>query len=300
MGHGHGDHDAPHHHGFDSAEMVAFAELEGEVLIGFVETAGSVLAEICRLHDVQVRRVVDLGCGPGVGTCALAQRFSSADVLAVDGSAAMLERAAERAERLGLGDRIATRRVDLPDGLDAVGRADIVWASMVIHHVGDEAAALRRISALLESGGLLAIVERAGPVRVLPDDVDLGRPGLWQRLDAAWDSWFAEMRAELPDSTPSAGGYAALLEQAGFEVLADDVLPLAVDPPLDASARRFAQRQLQSARVQLGSHASEGDVEALDVLIDDAAADGIMRRDDVQLRTTRQLVVARVASPGSS
>ena len=251
MGHGHADHDASHDHGFDSAEMVAFAELEGEVLIGFVEMAGSVLAEICRLHDVQVRRVVDLGCGPGVGTCGLAQRFSSADVLAVDGSAAMLERAAERAERLGLGDRIATRRVDLPDGLDALGRADIVWASMVIHHVGDEAAALRRISALLEPGGLLAIVERAGPVRVLPDDVDLGRPGLWQRLDAAWDSWFAEMRAELPDSTASAGGYSALLEQAGFEVLADDVLAVRRRP-----AARCARSSVRPASAAVGAGAA--------------------------------------------
>ncbi len=59
---------------------------------------------------VQVRRVIDLGCGPGVGTALLAQAFPSASVLAVDGARAMLDRAEDRATRLGLADRVETRR----------------------------------------------------------------------------------------------------------------------------------------------------------------------------------------------
>ncbi len=188
-----------------------------------------------------------------------------------------------------------TRLVELPDGLGTLGRADIIWASMALHHVGDETAALRQIRQLVEPGGLLAVVERADPMRVLPDDVDLGRPGIWQRLDAAWSEWFTEMRADLPGATTS-DDYPVMLERAGFELVADDVLTLVLDPPLDARAGRLAQQHLQRAQTHLAGHADAADLEALEMLTDESAGDGIMRRDDVLLHATRHLYVARAAS----
>lgn len=288
--HRHREHTTHHH--FDSPQMAAFAELEGEVLVGMTTDATSVLAGLCERHGVEVRRVLDVGSGPGVGTCFLADRFGSASVVAVDGSATMLEHVTARAERLGLARRIETRLVDLAASLGTVGRADVVWASMVLHHVGDEAAALRRIRGLVEPGGLLALVEQAGPMRVLPEDADLGRRGLWERLDAAWAAWFTDMRADLPGATTSPE-YPAMLEDAGFDLVADEVLTLVLDAPLDARARRFAHQQLQGTRSQLGRHADADDLEALDVLIDENADDGVMRRDDALLRASRHLYIAR-------
>ena len=61
----------------------------------------------------------------------------------------------------------------------------MIWASMSLHHVGDEVAALRVLHEMLEPSGLLAIAEMAGPMRVLPDDLDVARPGLAGRLDDA-------------------------------------------------------------------------------------------------------------------
>ncbi|MGH9039241.1 MAG: class I SAM-dependent methyltransferase [Acidimicrobiia bacterium] len=87
----------------------------------------------------------------------MAQRFGSASVVAVDGSATMLEHVTAHAERLGLapgGDPL----VDLPASLETLGQTDVAWASMVLHHVGDEVTALRRIRGLLEPGELLADV----------------------------------------------------------------------------------------------------------------------------------------------
>jgi SAM-dependent methyltransferase len=285
---------ATHHRVFDSPSMAAFAELEGEVLAPLVTQATSVLAELCGSHGVEVRRVLDLGCGPGVGTCYLAQRFDSASVVAVDGSATMLEYVAARAERLKLAPRVETRLVELPAGLGTLGRVDVAWASMVLHHLGDEAAAFRRIRELLEPGGLLAVVERVDPFRVLPEDADLGRPGLWERLDAAWAAWFTGMRADLPGATTSAD-YPTMLTEAGLELVADEVLTLVLDAPLDARARRFAHRQLLRTRAQLGSHAGADDLMALDVLIDENADEGIMHRNDARLRTSRHLYVASAA-----
>src|SRR5919202_2724723 len=171
-----------HHHppDLDWAAMVEFAELEGEVLTPFLAVAMSLLGDLTGGREV--RRILDIGSGPGVATCVLAEEFPSARVVAADGSAEMLAAVAARAARLGLGDRVDTRLVDLHEGVGTLDGADLVWASMVLHHVGDEGAALRGLRSLLEPGGLLALVEFGDPLRVLPDGVDLGRPGLWERL----------------------------------------------------------------------------------------------------------------------
>src|SRR4051794_16420760 len=107
-GHGH-----EHHHdhdaaplGFDSAEMAAFAEMDGEIFLDLTRRATAVLADLCDRRGLEVRRVVDLGSGPGVGSCCLAERFALASVVAADGSTAMLDQAKARAARLGLASRV--------------------------------------------------------------------------------------------------------------------------------------------------------------------------------------------------
>src|SRR4051812_36284938 len=183
--------------GTDWGALVGQAEEEGQLLLAFVTDTASWLAE-CRGPDAPpVRRVFDIGSGPGVGTCELARMFPAADVVAVDGSAATLERVMQRAAEHGLDQRISTRHTELPDGLDTLGRADVIWASMSLHHVGDETTALRALGATLEPGGLIAIAEVAEPLRFLPEPLDIGSPGLAERLDQAEAEWFDAMRAGL-------------------------------------------------------------------------------------------------------
>jgi SAM-dependent methyltransferase len=272
--------------------MAATAEYEGEALIGVTSDAVSLAAELSAHHGVDVRRVLDIGCGPGVATCVLAQRFERAHVLAVDGAAAMLERAGSRAERLGVGHRVETRQVEFPAGLAHLGPADLAWVSLVLHHLGDETAALRQIRELLEPAGLLALVERAQPPRLLPEHIDLGRPGIWERLDDALESWFTDMRSELEGATPSVT-YPAMLERAGFELLVDDVLTLDLDAPLGEPARRFAFGQLRRTRTQCAAYADPADLDALDALIDEDSDESILHRDDVGLRASRHLYIVR-------
>jgi trans-aconitate methyltransferase len=295
--HGHHDHGENSGHGalFDSEAMAARLELEGEVLGGIVTDAVARLYELCERRGLQVRRVLDIGSGPGVATCALAERFGDARVVAADGSATMLEHVSSRAERLGLASRVETRLVDLPEGVGSLGRADVVWASLVIHHVGNEVDVLRRLRERLERHGLLAVVEFADPMRVVPEDVDLGRPpGLWARIDAAWQAWFEDMRAELPGSTPSAD-YSAMLAEAGFEVLVDEVLRTVVDPPLDDRARRFARQQLEGAQTRLVSHADPADLAALDALLDESDPE-VLGRAGARLSAARRLYVSAVTT----
>ncbi|HET7487214.1 MAG TPA: class I SAM-dependent methyltransferase [Acidimicrobiales bacterium] len=280
-------HDHNQDHDFSTPEMAAHIELEGEVLSGLVTEALEVLDAACRRQSLKVGRVVDLGSGPGVGACLLAERFPQATVVAVDGSAAMLERAADRARRLGLGGRVETRQVDLAEGLPSVGPSDVAWVSMSLHHLGDEAAALGTVRALLEPGGLLALVERADPVHVGGVEVE-GRPGVWERLEDAWARWFEDMRAGLPGATASAT-YPEMLAAAGFEVVDDRRLELDLAAPLGPDARRFLRHHVEGSLHRLAAYAAADDLAAVAPFA--GAADG--RWDEASISASRLLYVAR-------
>ena len=290
------DHDHHHLH-FDTPEMTEHATLEGEVLAAVVERAATLLAGLAGDRGLEVRRALDLGSGPGVGACVLARHLDRAQVVAVDGATGMLEAAAARAEAEGLADRVEVRRAELPAQLAELGEADLVWASMSLHHLGDEGAALRTVRRLVPTGGLVAVVERGRPWRVLPDAVDLGRPGLWDRADAATATWFAGMRSALPGAAAS-GGYPEMLGAAGFELLLDEDLPVDLCAPLDGPARVLARKQVAQARSHLAQAvpaADEADLDALDALLDDASPQGILRRPDALLRGSRRLYVGVAA-----
>lgn len=281
-----------HAHDVDWSQMVAYAEREAEVLSPFLDEATSILAEIAGDGGPDVRRILDIGSGPGVATCLLAERFPAAAVLAADGSKEMLANVQARAERLGLAARVATQVVELPGGLDELGPADLVWASLVLHHVGDERAALRGLRARLGPGGLLALVEFGDPLHVLPDGADLGRPGIWERLDAARARWLADMRAGLPDSVES-GDYRTMVEEAGFEVPVDRVVPVDLDPPLDPKARQVAVDHLTRMREHVETFADADDLADLDRLLHEDDPGGIRHRPDAQIHASRHLFVAR-------
>ncbi len=275
-----------HHHGdvhLDEADWEALAEdaeREGELLIGFVSDTAQWIDELRGSDAPLVRRVLDIGSGPGVGTCELARRFPDANVVAVDGSPAMLDRVSRRATAHGLDRRITTHLAELPGGLDRLDPADVIWASMSVHHIGDEIGALRGLRDVLEPSGLLAIAEMAEPMRVLPEDLDVGRPGFIDRLVRAESNWFAAMRAGLHGTVPSTD-LDAMLTSAGFDVVESRLARERFDPPLSEAARRVVQARIRRARNHLDELLDESDLSALDVLADTADPRSVVRRGDV-------------------
>lgn len=224
------------------------------------------------------RRILDIGSGPGVVSCYLAQRFPSADVIAVDGSPELLEMAADRARRLGV--RVETRVAEFPDGLAELGTVDFVWSAQVMHHVGDQQDALKRLAALIESGGTLSIVEGGLTARWLPRDVGFGRPGLQSRLDVLTEDGFSQMRAELPGSVAAVEDWPAMLRAAGLTeshsrtYLVDHPAPLAERP------RRLVRRLLERSREMLADSLDSDDRATLDRLLDPDDPAGIDHRPD--------------------
>lgn len=292
----HKDHSA--HHGpvhLDDAhweEHLAQTELEGELLVGFVTGTGELVRDLRGSDTPPVRRVLDVGSGPGVGTCELARLFREAHVIALDGSPATLARVRQRAGEHGLGERISTHHAELPGGLDELAPVDLIWASMALHHVGDEVALLRAMHDLLEPAGIIAIAEVAEPMRVLPDDLDVGRPGLAERLEAAGTTWFAAMREGLDGAVPSAD-VASMLASAGFDVVDSRTVYERFDAPLPDAARQVVLGQLRRNRTHLADLLDDEDLAAIDVLTDDDDPRSVARRTDVFVAASRQIVIGR-------
>lgn len=295
-GHHHHHHDHGHVH-IDEAQWRAWAaqaEEEGRVLIDFVTRAAAWIAEARGADTSTVNRILDIGSGPGIGTSELARLFPNATLIAVDSSPAMLERATEIAATHGLSDRIATRLAELPSGLDGLEPADVIWASMSLHHVGDEVAALRALHPLLTKGGIIAIAERSGSTTMLPKELGFGTPGFAERLDAASESWFAAMRAGLDHSVPSVD-LPTMLATAGYEVIGTRIDTVHLDPPISAAARGFASGILRRSLDQLSGSLSPDDLATFAVLLDPNDPRGVMQRDDVFVDASREVVLARHA-----
>ncbi|MFG2402063.1 class I SAM-dependent methyltransferase [Streptomyces lydicus] len=287
--HRHGNHTHPqdHNHGhdddFDWSAMADLLELEGETHSPYVRQA---LAELTHLTP---RRVLDIGSGPGVAACRMAEVFPQAEVTAVDGTPELLARAEERAARLGV--RLRTRLAEFPAELDGLGPADLVWTGQVVHHVGDQQEALRRLAGLLTPSGVLAVVEGGLPPRWLPRDLGFGRPGLQERLDAAQADRFSRMRAELPGSVPVVEDWPGMLRTAGLTgarsrtFLIDHPAPQAPGP--ESPVRRSARQSLERYRNGLADQLDDEDLRTLDRLLDPADPAGVDRRPDLFLLTAK-------------
>ncbi|MFH9222986.1 class I SAM-dependent methyltransferase [Streptomyces lydicus] len=287
--HRHGNHTHPqgHNHGhdddFDWSAMADLLELEGETHSPYVRQA---LAELTHLTP---RRVLDIGSGPGVAACRMAEVFPQAEVTAVDGTPELLARAEERAARLGV--RLRTRLAEFPAELDGLGPADLVWTGQVVHHVGDQQEALRRLAGLLAPGGVLAVVEGGLPPRWLPRDLGFGRPGLQERLDAAQADRFSRMRAELPGSVPVVEDWPGMLRTAGLTgvrsrtFLIDHPAPQAPGP--ESPVRLSARQSLERYRNGLADQLDDEDLRTLDRLLDPADPAGVDRRPDLFLLTAK-------------
>jgi trans-aconitate methyltransferase len=278
---------------FDTPEAAANTELEGEVLIDFVRTSIETASAHAERSGLTVHRVLDLGSGPGVGSCLWAEAFPTAVVTAVDGSQAMLDRAGARAVRLGLGDRVTTARLDLAGDLSVLGRHDVVFASMSLHHVGDETAALVSIRDLIETNGLIVLLERAGHVNVTFADDTAETAELWSRVNNAWSRWFTDMRAALPGAAVSPE-YPKMFATAGYDVLEDRVLSVELTAPLTEPARRFARSRMERSKGALADYTDQDTLTIIHQLLDDLDGAGSNRWFAAEVTATQRLLVGRV------
>jgi ubiquinone/menaquinone biosynthesis C-methylase UbiE/DNA-binding transcriptional ArsR family regulator len=115
--------------------------------------------------------VGDLGCGTGQVSAALAPFVSH--VVAVDGSAAMLQAARKRLHGLG---NVELRRGELEALPIDAGTLDAATLMLVLHHVSEPEGALAESARVLKRGGRAIVVD------MLPHDRDSYR----QQMGHVW------------------------------------------------------------------------------------------------------------------
>jgi SAM-dependent methyltransferase len=267
-------------HNHDPAGYAAMAEvldLDAEVFHSYL----SDVIDWVRERGGAPRRILDLGSGTGAGALALARSFPEAAVVALDLSRPLLDRLRDKARKLGVADRISVLEADVDAGWPAVDPVDLVWASASLHHLSDPDRVLTDILATLRPGGFLAVVEVDSFPRFLSDE-----PGreLEERCHALLDERRA---AELPHIGSDWG---ARLTKAGFSTVTERTITLDLRSPLPASAGRYAQASLRRMRSGLDGRLSTGDLALLDALIE--GPDGVLTRDDLVVRTTRDVWLA--------
>jgi len=162
------------------------------------------------LENRDVRRVLDVGCGPATN----ARRFAAADYVGVDINEHYLARA--RAKHPG---RFVQADLQTAD-LSSLGTFDTILVNSFLHHLPDEAVGriLRQLQKLLEPEGRVHMLEL-----VLPEERSVAR--LMARLDrgryarplAAWRDLLVAHFDPLVFETYSVGGglWAMLYFQGG-------------------------------------------------------------------------------------
>lgn len=106
-------------------------------------------------------RILDVGVGTGVVALRAAERCRS--IVGVDHSAGMLRQAGEKARRLGLGERVAFRKMDAEALEFEAGSFDVAVSLFVFLHLPDPLAAARELYRVLVPGGRVVVGIGAGP-----------------------------------------------------------------------------------------------------------------------------------------
>ncbi|HEY1486220.1 MAG TPA: class I SAM-dependent methyltransferase, partial [Micromonosporaceae bacterium] len=260
-----------HHVHDDSSNLAGILDLEAEVLWSYH-------AELIDwIHGLATadRRILDIGCGTGTGALGLAERFPQAEVIAVDASAAMLERLRARAGELDLDHRVRTVQADLDQSWPDLEPVDLAWAANSLHHMTDPDRVIADIRGSLRPGGMLVVAEMDSFPRFLPDHVG---PGLEERCLAAADMERAHVLPHMGSD------WRARLIAAGFDIEAERHFTVDVPAPLPAAGGRFAQETLRRLRSGVAERLSDRDLAMLDELLDGDGPDSILRRDDLTVR----------------
>jgi predicted TPR repeat methyltransferase len=122
-----------------------------------VKLAGEIAAAICsRLNLSTDWDALDLGCGTGLVTLALAPRLGS--ITGIDSSCAMLEKLAEKVQVSGIAN-VKTALSDLSAGEIPDGNFHLIVSAMTLHHIPDPETLLSSLTSRLYPGGWIAFAD---------------------------------------------------------------------------------------------------------------------------------------------
>lgn len=290
--HHHGHSHAPEHgHGeghthASAAELAEVLDLDARILGSYLEEATAWAEE---LSPKAPATIVDVGAGSGVGTLALALRFPTSAVTALDKSSDMLAMTLKSAAAHGLDGRVTGALADLdnPANLEeawpASATAELMWASSSLHEMADPERTMAQMFQVLNPGGLLIVVEMDSLPSFLPETLPAGsflEAGLESRLHAALARKGWNQHPE----------WTAGLEGAGFTVTRRH-FPTAACTTQELAAR-YARAFLSRIPAALADTAAPADLASLEALLG-SGPESLECRGDLVVRGHRTGWAAR-------
>jgi len=128
-------------------------------------------------------RIADIGCGTGASTLLLA-RLLKAQVTAVDFLQDFLEVLEDRAEGMGLSEKITTLACSMDNLPFADEEYDVIWSEGAIYNIGFEKG-VRDWNRYLKVGGLLVVSEITWTTASRPSDLQKYWEGEYPEIDTA-------------------------------------------------------------------------------------------------------------------
>jgi ubiquinone/menaquinone biosynthesis C-methylase UbiE len=205
------------------------------------------------VKDQRTERILDLGCGTGRFTEALAVRFD-ADVIGIDPSKKMLEQARSKPSdariryELGRGEAIP-----LPDN-----SVDLIFISMIFHHFDNPTLAVRECRRVLRDGATAFL-----------------RASTRERISSyPYVDFFPESRAILEECLATNTFVREVFEAAGFQMVTLDLVTQEIAPSYAAYADKLAaeadsvlaslsRRDFDAGMKALRAHAAHSNDEAV-------------------------------------
>ncbi len=171
---------------------------------------------------------LDLGCGAGLASIAIAKAYPKAEVFGYDVFAPSIDKARKKADEAGLGGRV---RFEIYDGTTLPeDRFDLITICYAVHHLVEPVKVLQSVGKALRKGGSLMVMEANVPERL---EACIGN------TYANWNfgvSLFYCMSAVVAEGGP---GYGAAITGSEIKTLGDRAgfkkfRRLPVDNPMDA------------------------------------------------------------------
>jgi SAM-dependent methyltransferase len=132
------------------ADMIPYIHMGGQ-------DATQRLIEFCSIDKKST--ILDVGCGGGNTSCLIVKEVG-ASVVGIDISDVMISKAQQRAERLGISDRVEFRTADAYDIPFNDNSFDVVLVeSVLVPLPGDKMAAIKEMMRVLKPGGMIGVNE---------------------------------------------------------------------------------------------------------------------------------------------
>jgi ubiquinone/menaquinone biosynthesis C-methylase UbiE len=172
-----------------------------------------------QVKDQRLKTILDLGCGTGRFTEVLRARFD-AEVIGIDPSKKMLEQARSKQPdgriryEVGRGESIPL----LDDSVD------LIFMSMIFHHLDDPALAARECRRVLIDGGTMLV-----------------RTGIRERISSyPYVDFFPASRPILEEVLPTNTCVREVFEAAGFHTATVELVTQEISPSYSAYSEKLA------------------------------------------------------------